>query len=268
MITTNFHTHTVFCDGRDTPRELVEAALEKGMTALGFSGHSYLEPDKDCSMTQERQLEYIRQISELKAEYRGAIELYCGIEQDILSEKPSFDYDYIIGSVHTLYKNGKYISFDLSPEITEDIVRRYYGGDFDALAEEYFDIVSGVVDKTGADIIGHLDLVSKYSEINDYRESDRYLRAAEAAVRALARSGKPFEINTGAMVKGTKSIPCPSPAILKMIKENGGRIVFSSDCHDKRYLDYAFDEMAELARQIGFREHGVLTEHGIEYIPF
>ncbi|MDP4119064.1 MAG: PHP domain-containing protein, partial [Bacillota bacterium] len=39
---TNFHTHTVFCDGNDTVEELVRAAEEKGFDALGFSGHSYL----------------------------------------------------------------------------------------------------------------------------------------------------------------------------------------------------------------------------------
>ena len=29
MITTNFHTHTVFCDGKSTPEEMVLAAIEK-----------------------------------------------------------------------------------------------------------------------------------------------------------------------------------------------------------------------------------------------
>ena len=36
---TNFHTHTVFCDGKNTPEEMVLSAIEKGFTALGFSGH-------------------------------------------------------------------------------------------------------------------------------------------------------------------------------------------------------------------------------------
>ncbi len=35
----NFHTHTVFCDGRNTPEEVVLSAIEKGFSAIGFSGH-------------------------------------------------------------------------------------------------------------------------------------------------------------------------------------------------------------------------------------
>ena len=38
----NLHTHTTFCDGKDTPEELVEAAIAKGFDSIGFSGHSYM----------------------------------------------------------------------------------------------------------------------------------------------------------------------------------------------------------------------------------
>lgn len=267
MITANFHTHTLFCDGRDTPEELVIAAIEKGFTALGFSGHSYFEPDADICMTVAAQKEYIKQIYELKEKYRNKIKIFCGIEQDMLSERPQFDYEYIIGSVHDILKNGNVISVDFSSEITKAAVIEHYGGAFDALAEDYFEAVSTVIEETGADIIGHFDLVSKFSEQNGYGESERYLAAAEKAVKKLTAYGKPFEINTGAMARGVKSVPYPSPAILKMIKENGGAIIFSSDCHDKRFLSYAFDEAAKLAKRIGFQRHGILTEHGIEYIP-
>ena len=268
MIRTNFHTHTVFCDGKDTPEELVLTAIEKGFMALGFSGHSYFEGEDDVSMTLPKQAEYIRQIGELKKKYAGTIQIFCGIEQDYFSPEPQFVFDYRIGSVHSLLKNGEFLGVDLSPAYTQRTVQTYYGGDFDAFAEDYFATVSDVLEKTGADVIGHIDLVSKFNEQNGYGESDRYLKAAEKAVKKLAASGKPFEINTGAMARGTKHIPYPSPAILRIIKAYGGKILFSSDCHDKDALDYAFDEVAELAKGIGFCEHGVLTESGIAYVPF
>ena len=34
----NYHTHTDFCDGQNTPEEMAEAAAKKGFIALGFSG--------------------------------------------------------------------------------------------------------------------------------------------------------------------------------------------------------------------------------------
>ena len=41
----NYHTHTDFCDGQNTPEEMAEAAAKKGFPALGFSGHSYTDFD-------------------------------------------------------------------------------------------------------------------------------------------------------------------------------------------------------------------------------
>ena len=40
MIKANFHTHSTFSDGANTPEEMVQTAISLGMTALGFSDHS------------------------------------------------------------------------------------------------------------------------------------------------------------------------------------------------------------------------------------
>ena len=47
MALSNFHTHTTYCDGKDTPRALAEEAMRLGCPALGFSGHSYTAFDPD-----------------------------------------------------------------------------------------------------------------------------------------------------------------------------------------------------------------------------
>ena len=36
----NFHTHSIYSDGKYTLREMTDAAIEKGFTNLGFSDHS------------------------------------------------------------------------------------------------------------------------------------------------------------------------------------------------------------------------------------
>lgn len=265
MIRSNFHTHTVFCDGNDTPEELVQAALALGFKALGFSGHSYNEPDKDFAMPPSA-FEYRKTVNALKAKYKGVIDIFCGIEQDYFSDEPTDCYDYVIGSVHYVKKNGGYIAVDDTADIINDGVNRLYGGDFDALAEDYFNSVSNIAEKTHADIIGHFDLVSKFSEQNGRGESERFLSAAENAVKALVPYNIPFEINTGAVAKGYRSVPYPSPAILKIIKQHGGKIIFSSDCHDKSYLAFGFDTAEKTAYEIGFRERAVITKDGIKYI--
>lgn len=262
----NFHTHTNYCDGKDSPEELVNAALKKGFFALGFSSHSFTDMDKSFAMSANKAQKYRDEIAALKEKYRCKIELYCGIEQDYFSEEPTDGYDYVIGSVHYVLKNGEYIAVDDTAELVKNAVNRLYGGDFDALAEDYFALVANVAEKTNADIIGHFDLVSKYSEKNGYGETPRFLAAAERAVKALIPFGLPFEINTGAMARGVRSVPYPSTEILKIIKKYGGGIMLSSDCHDKNFLDFAFDKAAALARGTGFTRAAVIKNGKTEYI--
>lgn len=42
----NFHTHTTYCDGKNTAEEMILAAINQGFTALGFSGHSHTSIDR------------------------------------------------------------------------------------------------------------------------------------------------------------------------------------------------------------------------------
>ena len=51
MIRGDYHVHTSFCDGSCPPEEMVRAALEKGMDAIGFSGHSHTAFDESWCMS-------------------------------------------------------------------------------------------------------------------------------------------------------------------------------------------------------------------------
>ena len=35
----NLHTHTSLCDGKNTPEEVIEAAIAFGFDSIGFSAH-------------------------------------------------------------------------------------------------------------------------------------------------------------------------------------------------------------------------------------
>ena len=267
MIKSNFHTHTVFCDGADTPEELVNEAVKKGFFALGFSGHSYFEPDSDVCMAEMAASRYRQCVNLLKDRYKDKIKILCGVEQDYYSVSHIGVYDYVIGSVHSVLKNGVYLSVDASADTFSRNLNECYSGDFDAFAEDYFALVGNVVNKTNADIIGHFDLILKYSGHVGYTPTPRFLTAAERTVDKLIPFSRPFEINTGAMARGARDVPYPIPEILKMIKDRGGKIVFSSDCHEKSRLDFGFDIAEAIAKEIGFTEHGIITEKGVEYIP-
>ena len=97
--------------------------------------------------------------------------------------------------------------------------------------------------KCGADIIGHFDLISKFNEAGAlFDEADpRYIAASRAAADALLKTGKPFEINTGAISRGYRTAPYPSKALRDYIRQKGGSFLLSSDSHAKESLCCGFD---------------------------
>ncbi len=254
MILSDFHTHTNFCDGKDSPEEMVLSAIDKGMDTLGFSMHSFAEFDLDVYDNPAALGEYKKEVARLKERYKDKIKILCGIEQDIYSEPADKDFDYVIGSVHYVKVDGEYFPLDLSKEVLLEAVEKGFGGDFYSFAEWYYNMEAQVVEKTGADIIGHLDLIRKFNEDGDLfdEKHPRYVAAYTKAVKALVKYDKPFEINTGAMSRGYRSTPYPCEDILRCIYENGGKVIMSSDSHRKDTLCFEFEKWADLARKIGF----------------
>lgn len=243
MNASNYHTHTLFCDGKDEPEELVLEALRLGCPELGFSGHSYVSFDPDSCMSPEGTEEYIKTVRALKEKYRGRINIRLGVEQDLYSEASTAAYEYVIGSVHYVLKNGRYLPVDLSAESQISLVNECYGGDFYAFAEDYYEAVGGVYEKTRCDIIGHFDLVTKFNEGGRLFDTadPRYRRAALAALERLMDTPAAFEINTGAMARGYRTEPYPERFLLQELKRRGKKLILSSDCHAKENLLFGFN---------------------------
>ena len=108
----NLHTHSTFCDGINTPEEIVLGAIAKGMPAVGFSGHGYTPYDlRYCMKDTEG---YRREILRLKEKYRGEIEVYLGLEEDAFYPADRTKFDYIIGSCHYFFADGVYYPIDSS----------------------------------------------------------------------------------------------------------------------------------------------------------
>lgn len=262
MTTIDLHTHTNFCDGNDSPREMVEEAIKRGFQIFGFSGHSYDPSVEPYSMTLEGTEQYKAEVTALKEEYKDKLVIFLGLEQDYYSIPYGEGYDYIIGSVHNIIKNGILFPVDLCPEELEKVLNEQYNGDFETFAEEYFQVVEDVVNKTDCDIIGHIDLVSKFIETHPRVLTDRYKNAALKAVKTLIPYDRFFEINVGAMTRGYRTAPYPDPFILKEINRLGGKIVINGDCHNKEWLGDHLDTAIKIAKECGFSERYILTRNG------
>ncbi len=241
----DYHIHSTFSDGKNTPEEIICEAINKGMSEIGFSDHSYTFFDESYCISKDNIENYKREIQALALKYKDKIKVLCGIEQDFYSAEPTEDYDYVIGSVHYIKVKDDYIPVDESPDTLKAASDKYFGGDILALAEEYFKTVAKVAEKTNCDIIGHFDLITKFNENNALfdENSPRYIKAATDAVISLLKFDRKFEINTGAISRGYRTTPYPSKEILKLILENGGKTVLSSDSHNKDTLCYYFDKL-------------------------
>ena len=104
----DLHNHTCFCDGKNTPEEMVLSAIDKGLEYFGLVVHGYTDFDDSFCAPQENILPFQKQMSELKEKYKDKITLYCGVEQDYYGGKAMDGFDYIIGSLHYAYKDGVY----------------------------------------------------------------------------------------------------------------------------------------------------------------
>ncbi len=268
MIKQNLHTHTCYCDGRNSVDEMVLEAIQRGFTVLGFSGHGHCLID-DYSMDEEKTKQYIEDIKTAKEKYKDKIQIFLGLEQDVLGESviKGQPYEYLIGSVHFVKGKDRYIAVDESKEMTDRLVEEYH--DFLAYAKAYYQEVKKIADMQSIDIIGHVDLLMKFNEAENYIafEDPMYLKIAYDCIDYLIKKGKILEINTGAIARGMRTTPYPHVSLLRYICAHDGKILLNSDCHQKEMLDCSYEEAIKLIRSCGFTKMEVLTAHGFVSMP-
>ena len=243
----NYHTHTPYCDGESSAEDIVKKAIQLGLSELGFSGHSYTEFDREPCMTPRDTELYKREITALKEKYKDTITILLGIECDYFSDEPLDEYEYVIGSVHYVFKEGHYLFVDYSKEMQVEAVNRYYNGDFYAFAEDYFSTVADLYNKTKCDIIGHFDLITKFNADGSLFDENhpRYIAAWQKAADALIQTPAVVEINTGAVCRGYTKEPYPSNTIIEYFKQRGKTLIFSSDCHNKEFLLFGYERVKQ-----------------------
>lgn len=266
MIESCVHTHSIFCDGRNTPAEMAEAAYRLGIKSLGFSGHSYVDID-DFGIKPERLGEYLSEIKRLKAEYDGRLEILCGLELDSFSKSVSHadGYDYIIGSVHAVRDNyGKYNVIDGQVRGFELAAEQGFDGDYYELCRGYYSQFADFILRVKPDIVGHFDLITKYNRNFKYFDecSDKYKVVALEGLEAAFETDAVIEVNTGGIARGYKDSPYPAEFLLKRIFEKKGRVIITTDAHNTDMLVNNTEQTEQLLKSIGFKSVCELSYNG------
>ncbi|MCR5577421.1 MAG: histidinol-phosphatase HisJ family protein [Oscillospiraceae bacterium] len=265
MIRQNLHCHTDFDDGADSPEAMILAAEKAGLSSVGVSLHCPIPGEDDWCCPAENEPQFLETMHGLRAKYRGRIEVFCGLEYDTRAARRSVPpYDYIIGSCHFLGGHA----VDNTPAEAEAVIAQFSSPD--RAAEAYFAQLAALAAFDEIAVVGHFDLLTKYEERGPLYDpsSPAYRDAAFAAMETLNRAGKIFEINTGAISRGWRTTPYPSPELLRHLHSLGGRICICSDAHAADGIVCAFDAAEALARSCGFTEYQVFDGQGFVSAAF
>jgi DNA polymerase (family 10) len=222
----DLHMHTDATDGRDTIRQMAEAALARGLSYIAVTDHS-----KNLAMTNglddARALAHIKNIRGVDAEMKGTIRVLPGIEVDILGDG-SLDLDdstlaqmdIVVASVHSHFNQS-------IEEMTTRVLR--------ALENPYVRILGH---PTGRKVLGregyaiNIDLILK--------------RAAELGV-AVEHNASPARADLNDLN-------------LRLAKQYGCKIVVDTDAHSTEELDQMRYGITQL-RRAGLAPGDILNTH-------
>ncbi|SRR5579884_152510 len=262
LATYSLHTHSSYCDGEAAMEDVVLTAIEKGIHHVGFSSHAPLPFETDWTMPPQDLDRYLAEAADLRQRYGDRITIRVGLEVDYVPHPEVADFqahhvyaralDYRIGSVHFLGDGYPPASFDGSEEEFRRILKQSYGGDMETMSANYYGRVAEMATQRCVDVIGHVDLIKRWNLNEQYFSGAEpwYRRQVEAALAAIAASGRLVELNTSAWRKGL-SEPYPSEWILARCRDLDIPIILSADAHAPDQLDFAYERAESLLSRLG-----------------
>jgi DNA polymerase (family X) len=210
----DLHMHTEATDGRDTIRQMAEAALARGLAYIAITDHS-----KNLAMTNglddKRALDHIKAIRKVDAEMEGNIRILPGIEVDILADgaldledSTLAQMDIVVASVHSHFNQP-------AEEMTARILR--------ALENPHVRILGH---PTGRKVLGR----------------EGYAIYIDTILKRAAELGVAVEHNASPARSDLNDLN------LRIAKQYGCKIVVDTDAHSTEELDQMRYGITQLRR--------------------
>lgn len=274
---TNYHTHSTFCDGKNTAEEMLKAAIEKKFDILGFSSHSMYPFGETWHIAPRDHKPYVKEIARLKKEYKNKIEILTGFEADFIPSlcMPSHDRfadfspDYLIGSVHYIRNEKGFVTVDESADGVKNGIEKLFNGNGKKFTQEYYYLEREMLKNGDFEILGHCDLIKlRNQQLHFFNEEDSWYKSEiKALVKEIKKRDVIVEINTGAIARKIMDDIYPSKYILELLHDANIPITINSDSHTTSTLDAAFSFAEQKARDAGFTETAVIKKGRIEMQP-
>lgn len=243
----DYHMHSNFSADCTTPMEdTIESAIEKGLQEICFTEHvDYDYPDPTIQFELDV-LGYETKIREMQEKYKGKISIKKGVEIGVqphvlkkcetLVEQEAFDF--VICSLHASDRKNLHHGEFFEHRTPEEAYQFYY--------EEFLTCVK---EYDHYSVLGHLDLVKRYKELNTDRNFREVIREI---FNTIIPKGKGIEVNASGFAYGLGSA-MPSLDILTLYKQCGGEIItVGSDAHEAHHVAHRFPEILKQLDSIGF----------------
>lgn len=260
----NFHTHTIYCDGKAEPEDYVKEAVKRKMTALGFSCHSPLPFDNGYSIKEYNIEKYVTEIRLLQEKYKKQIQIFPGFEFDYvpdISENPvplkkRMNPDFVIGSVHLVRnkQNGKLWFIDGQESNYINGLSMVFNNNIKLAVTAYFDQIAEMATRIKPDIIGHIDKVKMHNKNRFFSEEDSwYEKLICQLLDVVKKTVCIIEVNTRGIYKKRCDSLYPGINMLTEIHKRNIPVTISSDAHLPVELILYYSETIEILKEIGFK---------------
>ncbi|MDD3930723.1 MAG: histidinol-phosphatase HisJ family protein [Clostridiaceae bacterium] len=255
------HTHTspFSFDGRQSPEELLKAAMHRHLDGVCVTDHyekdiRYIE-GVEAIFDMDAYAACLKQLKRL-GESMGLMVLY-GIELGYLPHLSEifrqrvlrYPFDVVISSVHILDAEDPYV---------DDFIYRYGK---QMLYCRYFEQLTEMT-RNGPDfdILGHFDYICRYAPWQDRKVLwSEHANQLDELIKSIIDTGRTLEINTATVAKLRQNgysvkNSWPDEAIMRRYLEAGGtQICLCSDAHEAPFVGRYFAEGIEWLKSLGFK---------------
>lgn len=277
MTKVSMHNHSNFSDGKNTPEEMLLRAIKEGFTHYTFSDHSFNAFDWQWgAMRKEQYPDYMQSVLALKEKYKEQINVFVSMEAEYVPQHgistagleaylPQFDY--ILGGVHMVGKDGYYFGVDEYREKFEQGLEQVYGGDMRKLTEAYFSVYLSMIHTLKPHMSTHFDLVKKNNLDEQYfpMHIKWYRDLVADCIDAISKTDTVVEVNTGGIMRYGAKCLYSDDWVLRLFFEKHVPMTISSDAHNVEMIGSCYEIARSALKRAGYTKIHVFD--GREFVP-
>lgn len=258
------HIHSIHSfDGNHSVNDMCDNAIKNGAIGVCFTDHC----DIDMNDFEPRAFakSAFEDIDNAKKEYDGRLKVLNGIElgqgiylkDESLSILNSYNYDFVIGSIHNLKNMEDFYFLD------------YKKYDIKELLTRYFEDLLKLAQWNKTDTLAHLTYPLRYIVAREHIKVDLtdYNEHIVAIFEELIRNDMALELNVSGLFMDMKDT-LPSIDIIKMYHDVGGKLVtVGTDSHYKEKICLGLDKGYNILKECGYKEFTIFENRKPKLLP-